>query len=266
MADMPGPGDLLLFAGTAVCLPACLVVAWTRGGPFTKSDEPRAPVPLLAAVAVGWFYVAGVLAAGLLAEPLTRAFPGSDATSVGLAAQLVRQALLAACVLGVLRACGPLGGFGVTARDPLRQAADGSLGFATAFPPVVASLLVLIPFRGEEGQHPFLTLLAGEHSAWLPVLIAASVVLFAPLAEELLFRVVLQGLLRSLATPAVAVAGQAAAFAAVHGVQDWGPLFLFALVLGFVRERTHRLWPVVLAHAAFNGVNLGVFILNLGAA
>ena len=219
-------------------------------------------MPAAAAVFTGWFYVVGIVAAGPGTALLASAVPSLDRNVAGLGVSIVRQALLAAGVLAVLRLCGPLAGFGVTLRHPWRQVRDGLTAFAVAFPPVVASLFALIPFRGEEGQHPFLTMLAGEPSRLLPVLIAASVVLCAPLAEELLFRVVLQGFLRSLATPAVAVLGQAAAFAAVHGVQDWVPLFLFGLVLGVTRERTHRLWPVVVAHAAFNAVNLSVFALN----
>lgn len=84
--------------------------------------------------------------------------------------------------------------------------------------------------------------------------------LAAPLAEEIGYRGVLQGLLRRCGSPKVAVVVGALLFAGVHMVV-WrgnspsvdvtqGDILLWGLVLGTVRERTGSIWPGVAAHAA----------------
>jgi hypothetical protein len=49
-------------------------------------------------------------------------------------------------------------------------------------------------------------------------------------------------------------------FASAHAGTwpDPVPLFLLALVLGYVYRQTHRLWPSVLLHMIFNGLALAM--------
>jgi membrane protease YdiL (CAAX protease family) len=73
------------------------------------------------------------------------------------------------------------------------------------------------------------------------------------IAEELLFRGALFGLLLRSGRPRLALVGQALAFAVVHVVSLRLPwTFLVGLLLGWVRLRTGNLWACMLAHGLFN--------------
>jgi membrane protease YdiL (CAAX protease family) len=53
---------------------------------------------------------------------------------------------------------------------------------------------------------------------------------------------------------AIMLAG--AAFAAMHGLDAAPIIFVLALGLGYVYERTGNLWTAIVLHACFNGVQL----------
>jgi membrane protease YdiL (CAAX protease family) len=74
-----------------------------------------------------------------------------------------------------------------------------------------------------------------------------------PFIEEFFFRGVLLGWLKDRIPVIPAVVFTALAFAAYH--QNWDyllSLFAFGLILGWVFLRTKSLWPVILAHGAYN--------------
>jgi uncharacterized protein len=96
------------------------------------------------------------------------------------------------------------------------------------------------------------------------VLIVITVV-GAPFVEELFFRGLVQGAFtrRVGATPALFLT--ALVFAAVH-VTDEGilaPIILLpmALILGYLKQRTGRLAPGMIAHAVFNATVLVLFLV-----
>jgi membrane protease YdiL (CAAX protease family) len=100
-------------------------------------------------------------------------------------------------------------------------------------------------------------------SGWL--LIAVVTVVGAPFFEELFFRGLIQGAFtrRVGAVPAIFVS--ALIFSFVH-VTDEGllaPLILFpmALILGYLKHRTGRLAPGMVAHATFNATLLLLFLV-----
>jgi membrane protease YdiL (CAAX protease family) len=106
---------------------------------------------------------------------------------------------------------------------------------------------------------------------WFSSLVSAGLV--APLAEEFLFRVLLQGWLESLGRQAepesrsrgrwMPVVISAAVFALMHLPRpDVVPLFFLALTLGYLYRQTHRLWPSVVAHGCLNACSLGIFWLS----
>lgn len=83
------------------------------------------------------------------------------------------------------------------------------------------------------------------------------VLVTAPLSEEALFRGLLYPLLRRRVGIRTSVVLSAAAFALLHGntVQIASALPL-AVLMALVYERTRMLWPLMLAHLAFNLVAL----------
>jgi len=88
-------------------------------------------------------------------------------------------------------------------------------------------------------------------------LIAVLPIVLAPLAEEVLFRGLLQSMARQYTRrPWLAILIVSPLFAAVHASQ-WTaiPALLFlSIVLGYNYERTGRLLPCIVAHAGFNAI------------
>ena len=99
---------------------------------------------------------------------------------------------------------------------------------------------------------------------WLSA--GALVLLVAPVAEELLFRVVIVEAFRAAEVPAAAVLA-AVVFAAVHGRPDqFLALCVLALWLYRLRARYGSLRPAILAHAVFNLLALAGILLRVSTA
>ena len=91
---------------------------------------------------------------------------------------------------------------------------------------------------------------------------ALSITVAAPLAEELMFRGVIQTRLERAMPMWAAVVLQAVLFGVVHGTPiQMAYAFLLGLAFGFLRSRTGSILPGIAAHAAFNAMNdpLGIF-------
>lgn len=138
----------------------------------------------------------------------------------------------------------------------------GTWGFFLSLLPVFLMFLVVQPYRSE---HRLIHLLKehGDLRTWGMVVVAA--VVAAPVYEELMFRVLLQGACVQIWRPATAILGSALLFGACHGIYDALPIIPLGLVLGYVYYRTGSPLAVVWTHALFNGFNLLMFALRLGA-
>jgi membrane protease YdiL (CAAX protease family) len=85
---------------------------------------------------------------------------------------------------------------------------------------------------------------------------AASIVIGAAVAEELLFRGIGYTLLERFGT-AFAVVGSAAAWAAAHGLVDGFPLiFAFGIGLALLRRASTSIFPGIVLHGVFNAFAL----------
>jgi membrane protease YdiL (CAAX protease family) len=147
------------------------------------------------------------------------------------------------------------------ARLPLRQAWRQAWPALLWVYPVNLALTAALAWflhgaAGDVPVSPPLELWRENRGALLFALLLAAALLLAPLAEEILFRLVLHDALLVFG-PRCAGLGAALAFAAVHGMPEQVPaLFLLGLVLQDLRRRSGSLWPAVLLHAAYNGVSL----------
>ena len=156
----------------------------------------------------------------------------------------------------------PLAEFGLSVmswKDQLRVAIGG---FCAAVIPMAISMIATLPLRGRETQHSLLKLLMEQPDVATIGVIAISAAVAAPLWEELIFRVVLQGWLTSWLTPSVAIPIVAGLFAFVHGWQNGLALLPLALILGYVFDRRHSYLSVVMIHALFNATMLTAQLLN----
>lgn len=91
---------------------------------------------------------------------------------------------------------------------------------------------------------------------WLPVLVA-TIVVGAPIVEELLYRGLLQRSICNSAGPIVAWLATAGIFTLIHfRPYEYAGLAAFSLVTGFAAMRTRRLGPSIMIHIGFNAAGL----------
>mgnify|MGYP000083940634 CR=1 FL=1 len=150
----------------------------------------------------------------------------------------------------------------------------GLWAFALAWPVVEASAIgavVVQQYMAGESPviaHPTLAqIIASPNDPWRWVVIA-SVVLGAPIVEELVYRVFIQSaIIRVIGGVWPGVLITAGIFAAVHRIGDpesavpWvalAPIFVLGLAMGIAYERTKRVGVPILMHMAFNAVNVGM--------
>jgi membrane protease YdiL (CAAX protease family) len=142
----------------------------------------------------------------------------------------------------------------------------GLIAATFIIPPVLAVQSVVTSIMPSE--HPLIKLIKENRDLLSVVSVLA--VFVAPLFEEFLFRVVLQGWLEKaeqtlrrknrgmLQFPRGVwpILLSSIVFAAAHFNHgaDPLPLFLFSLVLGYLYHQTHRFWPSLLLHMALNGL------------
>jgi membrane protease YdiL (CAAX protease family) len=133
--------------------------------------------------------------------------------------------------------------------------------FCFSFLPIYFLMISTFIFRDQSKLNPLLKVINQQTDLHTMFWLYASAVIAAPLAEELMFRFCLQGLLTRVIKPVFAVVVTALIFSAVHGWPDALPLIPLALILGFHMHYTGEYLTVVLTHALFNGFMLTNFII-----
>ena len=141
------------------------------------------------------------------------------------------------------------------------------------------------------GTHPILQSLRTAPDASLMIASVFSAVVVAPVHEEFLWRLLFQGWLEKLdlstndttdlwvgnrtgtrnqrttarSVPHWPILFSSALFALLH--LEHGPaavaLFVFAVGLGWTYQRTHRIWPCVIAHLLLNACSLALLFLEM---
>jgi len=234
--------------------PAKLALAKTPGRP--NSIHPGHVILLLA------FWVAVQMAA----MKLLGFWLPKESLEAKLLASLPGQVLwLVLCpVVAAATFRGGLGrGMGLSMRHWVYDTARAVLGYLAIFPVWFGLLWGMSELLAPQQMpvHDMLLAFRDLGGGW-KVLVTVSVVVFAPLAEEMFFRGLVQSMLRRyLGRPWLAVALTSAAFAAMH-LQYWHTmpaLFALGIALGYNYERCGRLYPAILIHALFNAVNLAAW-------
>lgn len=149
----------------------------------------------------------------------------------------------------------------------------GLWAFVLAWPVVEAAglgaVLLERSLGGEppEIAHPLLAQIVdspGDPWRWVVI---ASVVIGAPIVEELVYRVFIQSaIIRVIGGVWPGVLITAVIFALVHRAGDGGgvpwvalaPIFVLGLAMGIAYERTKRVGVPILMHIAFNALNVGL--------
>lgn len=236
--------------------------ATRKAGPLSGCDLPALPLPrsalLLGAVVLGLLLQQPAVDALLWLQGLPPP-PSPDVTLTAVQWQCGVNLALTATLLGILgSAPGGLPAYGIQFRPLRMQFRDAILGFLLAIGPVFAVLVLslLAGLRGEQPEHQLLQMLQEDGSLRNWFWISLTAVVAAPLTEELLFRVLLQGALLEMVPPAAAIAISAVLFCVVHQFPDSLALLPLAVVLGYVHYRRRSYFTLVLIHALFNGINL----------
>ena len=113
-----------------------------------------------------------------------------------------------------------------------------------------------------EGQEA-VDLFIKNKSWWLRGYLAVFAMVLAPVAEEFVFRGLLYPFLKQLGRPRLAWLGVSFLFAVIHAnLPTLLPLFIFALLLTWLYEKTDCLLAPILAHSLFNTANLVILLLQ----
>ena len=139
--------------------------------------------------------------------------------------------------------------------------------------------LILMPLLGlaavldriEPYHHAIVDFLTAHRDPLSIGLVAFAAVVAAPIAEEFLFRRVLQGWLEGWLEPrepkwgaVTAIVVSSLAFALAHLGQGlaWVPLFFFGLVVGYLSRQTGSIVPGIILHGLFNAVSVVLVVLQ----
>ena len=263
-SELPAILTLLLCVGSVGAW-GKWVSAWQGGSEplFPIRCQQRQKLPQIS-VALGALFLCLPVAAGLgdAFDRLTgpgAAEPPRETTlldvQIQLAFNLFATTLLGATLLGSRDSAERNG---IVLRDFGRQLRNAGLGFLLAIGPVYVVLIIseMTGLRGSDPEHELLRMLTTEGTwrNWLWVSVTA--IIAAPLAEELLFRLLLQGWLEERLPPVAAIAISSLLFCLVHRFPDSLALLPLALVLGYVQYRRRSYLTVFGIHALFNAVNL----------
>ncbi|MEX2091313.1 MAG: CPBP family intramembrane glutamic endopeptidase [Pirellulales bacterium] len=324
------PSDLVLGAVVLV-LAIASVGTWFaladrfKQGPLLRY-ELRRPVP--------WHGIWTLLPILLVALTVFAAMGGADtadddaATSahdlvdrlaLGSAQQTAFVVAFLAVVIAVSHATRADLGLPKSVRELVRDIWIGIVAWLAALAPVYGMQYALLSVFGPAKGHPLIKIVQEQADPTLFALAFAAAVVVAPICEELMFRLLLQGWLEkwedfqlgwrtpvvllpievvedaevadsdatvteeslpvvpTLAVAEIAVPAEPPrigvgglpygwlpivlssllfALAHVGYGPDPVPLFLLALILGYVYQRTHRIVPSMVAHALFNGMSL----------
>ena len=290
----------LALASLATWLP--IAVRWNNDGAVLPY-EPRRQVP--------WGFVGAIPAILLVTLTLIHVMSGAGpptepdlvATSVGFA---VLTSVFAAIVITLSGATASDLGLPLNRIQLQGDVRLGAAGWLACLLPVFGVQYVLIILFGQTSQNPVIKLVE-ERPEW-PILAVAffSAVIVAPICEELIFRVLLQGWLervegnlrvrtdapelvtpdagenhgdeesraelthdenieRSRGVKPILVSSLLFSLAHFGNGPDPVAIFVFALFLGYLYQRTHRLVPCVVVHMLFNGLSLVMLWLSLAA-
>ena len=154
--------------------------------------------------------------------------------------------------------------FGLNLKSLRDQVRDGFNGFFLAVLPMAVTIVLTasLSLRTEETQNPLLRLLTETGNPIDVVLVGLLAVVVAPLSEEMMFRVILQGWLTTVVRPGLAILIVVALFAAIHGLADGLALLPLATVLGYLFYRRHSYVSVVVIHFLFNATMLVLQLLT----
>jgi membrane protease YdiL (CAAX protease family) len=273
---------------------------WFHGQPFLPSPEPARTQPwgLIDVVFAVTCWLAMQISAAAMARKLGIIQGDFDPQKISLDLQtwvqlMALYSLVIATAFIAIRCRTSVANIGWSLQRWKQDLVLGLLALIAILPFVytamgLATWLSKVPYK-----HPVMEAAKSDPSLLLPAFLMA--VVAAPFIEEFGFRVLLQGLLESLAKgrmsllqffygrreqiaewdssdadcprpkPWWPVLMTSLLFGLAHfdyGV-SWIPLSILGLALGWLYRHTQRIWPCVVAHLCFNGISMTIFAIHV---
>lgn len=193
----------------------------------------------------------------------------NTAESFGKKHNITVAAIVAGCLLYLLiiiaivtlliaRNKNPIRLFGLKWPRWRREIPRALLALLCVLPFITLIQLVMGKIYGPEtAPQEILQFLINSRDLWEKLLLIFMAVVMAPLAEETIFRGYIFGATRQYLGRWPAILINSAIFALIHGhVPALLGLFVLAVFLSLVYERTGSLWAPIMLHAAFNSITI----------
>ena len=138
-----------------------------------------------------------------------------------------------------------------------------SIGVLSAPLLAIVTNLIRLMVQGDEVNHQVALVTLNNPTPFESSLVAMMIIIFIPVAEEILYRGVLFDALRALISDRAVVVLTAITFGIAHfDVANSIGTGLLGLGLGWLRLKSTTIWPCILLHAGFNLVGYSVILLT----
>ncbi len=186
----------------------------------------------------------------------------AEAVPWGVACSLVQILTM----VGLLRLAGPLRkeDFGCRLAGWQYDVIVGAAGFLASIVPVyvVTTVQQSLQWRQPNDKHDYFKILENDDGSGVLFGVVAAVIVAGPMAEEMLYRVVLQGSVQSQLGLWMAIGFSSVIFCLSHRLDDILPLAPFAIILGYIYYRRRSYVAVVVAHGLFNAFFITLALLQ----
>jgi membrane protease YdiL (CAAX protease family) len=150
---------------------------------------------------------------------------------------------------------------GLTRTDFAVNVLRGVVGYVAVFPACALSTYAMWLLAQRYGwrlsYNTAIRVVLDTDSPGSLALLMVLIALAAPVLEEIAFRGFLYGALRRILPAWPAIAVTSVAFAMLHPAwSDWAAVFVLAVAMGYLRERTASLVPCIAMHCSLNSLTL----------
>ena len=212
-----------------------------------------------------WRWPETFLTTGVVVFFLLMAIPSFTAPPARIDLKAIESALglygsIILFVVGflVFRNVNPIQAFGLRWRSWPQGIVAVTITLALVLPAIYAAQWVGYFLCGPETDpQPIVSFLIEHQSLRDRLSVVLIAVVATPLAEELIFRGCLYGILRQMGGRLLAIAVSSLLFALIHGhAPSLAGLMILSVGLSLLYEKTGSLWAPILLHAAFNGLSI----------